>query len=177
VQLEQKVIEAKNGNKQAYVELVKNNKEMLYRTAFMYVKNEHDALEIVDETVYKAYISINKLKNEKYFNTWITRILINCALDYKKSSKRVIPLDETSGINKKFIYDEENNREEIIDLYEAVDKLQGKYKTIIILKYFRDMRIRDIANILCCSESNVKNYLHKSLVKLRIDLREGELSE
>ena len=67
------------GSKDSFAELIFLNKEYLYKTAFLYVKNEVDALEIYSETVYKAYISIHKLKNPNFFKTWITKILINNA--------------------------------------------------------------------------------------------------
>ena len=50
------------GDKEAFSNLIKNNKEYLYKIAFMHVKNEDDALEVVHETVYKAFISIRRLK-------------------------------------------------------------------------------------------------------------------
>ena len=51
------------GNDEAFLQLIDIIKENLYRTAFSYVKNEEGALDVVQETVYKAYISIDKIKN------------------------------------------------------------------------------------------------------------------
>lgn len=58
------------------------------------MKNEEDALDVLQETIYKAYISIEKLKEPKYFKTWITRILINNALDVIKKEKRISVIEE-----------------------------------------------------------------------------------
>ena len=65
-------------DKAVFIELFHQREEVLYRIAYMYVKNEDDALDIVNEAVCKAYSSVKRLKEPKYFNTWITRILINC---------------------------------------------------------------------------------------------------
>lgn len=156
----------------SYVELIHNNEKKLYQIAYLYVKNEHDALEIVDETVYKAYLSRKKLKNAEYFNTWITRILINTAIDYLRRGKKLLPLNED-------IYKESttnSSREELMDLYDAIDKLDSNCKTIVILKYYEGLSIDEISEVLNWSISKVKNYLHKSLVNLRIKLcEEGEI--
>jgi len=156
-------------DKVTFMELLQQRKEVLYRIAYMYVKNEDDALDIVNDAVCRAYSSIKKLKEPKYFNTWVTRILINCAVDYVKKGRKLLPFHEEI-INQTI----EDSCDNYIDLYDAVDSLRGKYKTVIILKYFEDLTISQIAVIMECSESNVKNYLHKALCDLRVELRESE---
>ena len=81
---------ARLGNDDAFYELIQQRKELLYRTAYAYVKNQEDALDIVSDTVYKAYRSLRKLKEPAFFNAWLTRILINCSLDHLKKQKRII---------------------------------------------------------------------------------------
>ena len=84
--LEEKVKKAQKGDDNAFYELISEKKEVLYKLAYTYVKNKDDALDIIQETIYKAYMSINKLKEPKFFNTYITtineRILIQ-TLPYK----------------------------------------------------------------------------------------------
>lgn len=80
--LQEIVLKAIRGDDDAFYILIENRKAMLYKTAFAYVKNKEDALDIVSDTVYKAYLSIDKVKSPEFFNTWMTRILINCALDF-----------------------------------------------------------------------------------------------
>ena len=162
------VEKAVRGDGEVFAKLVEERKDMLYRTAFLYVKNQQDALEIVDSAVYKAYVSIKKLKKPEFFNTWITKILINCAVDLLRYRKRVVQLSE----NYDDVYIESDSTISI-DLYNAVDKLQGKCKTVIILKYYNNLKISEVAEIMECSESNVKNYIHKALKELRINFDEG----
>jgi len=160
---------AKNVNEEVLQRLIEIDKHRLYRIAYIYVKNEDDALEIVQETVYKAFVNIKKLKQPEFFNTWITKIIVNASLDYIKKRNRLIYIEEERDLDK-------NAKEDIeyIDLYKAVDSLEGMYKTVIILKYFEDLRIKDIAKVLEITESNVKNYIHKALNLLRVELKEGE---
>jgi len=160
---------AQKGDDNAFYELLSQRKSQLYKTAFAYVKNKEDALDIVSDTVYKAYISIKKLKEPSFFDTWLTRILINTSLDCINKNSRVITLNEnvssTIGIITK-------DDDQIIDLKVAVDKLNGEYKTIVILKYFQDMTLVEIAKILQCPLGTVKTRLHKALGELRLDLKE-----
>jgi RNA polymerase sigma-70 factor, ECF subfamily len=82
------VEKAKKGDQKAFMQLIDTEKEKLYRIAYTYVKNESDALDIVQDTIYKAFISINNIKDVSYFSTWITRILINTSLDFIKKKKK-----------------------------------------------------------------------------------------
>jgi len=169
--LEEKIKKAQKGDDNAFYELISEKKEMLYKLAYSYVKNKDDALDIIQETIYKAYMSINKLKEPKFFNTYITKILINCALDLIKNNKNLVYTELLSKNNVSTPLATEEN----LDLYAAVDKLNEKYKTIIILKYFQDFTLTEISEILQCPIGTIKTNLHKALKELRIQLYEEEL--
>lgn len=153
------------GNDEAFLQLIDIIKENLYRTAFSYVKNEEGALDVVQETVYKAYISIDKIKNPKFFKTWITKILINNALDYIKKNKNVVYLENKDLI--KTIGAKDHDKDEKIYIWEVIESLDPKYREIISLKYFDDLTINEIASILKYPVGTVKTYLNKGLSGLR----------
>jgi len=163
---------AQKGDDNAFYELISERKSQLYKTAFAYVKNKEEAMDIVSDTVYKAYISIKKLKEPSFFNTWLTRILINTSLDYINKNSKVSSLKENISADISLILKDDDQR---IDLKEAVDKLIGEYKTIVILKYFQDMTLVEISKILQCPLGTVKTRLHKALGELRLDLKEETL--
>lgn len=168
--IEEQVKLAIRGDEKAFEYLMKINKEVLYRAAFAYVKNEQDALDILQETVYKAYICIDKLKEPKYFKTWLTRILINNAISFKNKNKKIINLtgDITNGLKSY----EGNTVDEKLDIFSSIKKLEDKYKTVIVLKYFQDLTITEISEVLNCPSGTVKTYLNKALSKLRISMGE-----
>ena len=169
VDTNEKIKLAQKGNNNAFYELISERKEQLYKTAFAYVKNKEDALDIVSDTVCKAYISIKKLKEPSLFNTWLTRILINTSIDcINKKSKAVSFRENVSSEISETIKDDD----QLIDLKTAVDNLHGNYKTIVILKYFQDMTLMEIASTLQCPLGTVKTNLHKALKELRLDLKE-----
>ena len=70
---------AQKGNDKAFLTLFQQYEQDIYRTAFVYVKNQSDALDVVQETAYRSFKSIKDLKEPKYFKTWLIRIAISCA--------------------------------------------------------------------------------------------------
>ncbi len=169
MEFKENVKKAIKGNKDSFTIIIQSRKEKLYRIAYSYVRNQEDALDIVQETVYKAFISINTLKNPEYFDTWIVRILINNSINYMKQNKKVLYLED-----EKFTKAESYNSVEYLDLHDALNKLDDKLKTIIILKYFEDLTIREIADILGEPINTVKTNLYRTLKKLKISIGEEE---
>lgn len=166
--------ESMKGNKESFGIIIKNNKEYLYKMAFLYVKDEQDALEVIHETVYRAFLNIEKLKKAKFFNTWITRILINVSIDFLKKKGKNEMLDESTPIRKEKC---EISTEEKLDLYNAIDLLNDNYKTVIIMMYFNDMKIKDISKVMEIPENTVKTYLRRAKQALGEILKEGYLDE
>lgn len=144
----------------------------MYRIAYCYVKNEHEALDITSQAIYKGYISFGNLKSNDRFDAWITRITINCALSHLKSKKRVVYLDQLEHYPTK---DNALKIEEKLDLYDALNKLEPEEKSYIILKFFLDMRFRDMAEVLSLSENTVKTRYYRVINKLKNFLNDEEV--
>ena len=160
---EQKTVKrAMRGSVEAYGILIREQKEYLYRTAYLYSGNEDDALEM-----------IRNLKDPGMFRTWITRILINVSKDYYKRIQRhaaaaelEIP-QETGGISA----------EERLDLYSAIERLPEKYRTVVILRYFDELKLDEIAYITGVPRGTVSGWLTRARQELRNILKEGYLNE
>lgn len=153
------------------VEYVLKNKEKYYRLSYSYVKNTDDALDIVQESVYKAISSVNSLKNPDYLKVWLYRIVVNTSIDFIRKNKKITVMDEESL----FIFDKgKNDKYEDIDLKLALSELPAKYKTIVILRYFEDLKIEEIAEILNENINTVKTRLYKALEILRISMNDKE---
>lgn len=168
------VNKAIKGDKDSLAILVKENKEDLYRIAYSYVKNTEDAIDIIQECSYKAMLYISKLKNPEYFKTWLTKIVINCSIDYLKTKNNELYFEdgiEASVESKKISTDEK------LDLHNAIDLLGEKYRTVIILKYFREMSIKNIADVMDIPENTVKTYLKRGKEALSKILKEDYLNE
>ena len=147
------------------VEYIKENQNKLYRIAFSYTKEEESALDIVQESIEKALKNIHQLKTTEYIKTWFYRILINESLQYVKKNKKLImySIDDL----EKNIYWEEDIQKDDIDIYKCVQKLNDKLKTVIILRFFEDMKIEEIAKVTNTNVNTVKSRLYKALEELK----------
>ena len=154
----------------SFEKLLLQYKSYLYKVAYTYVKDKQVALDILQETSFKAWLNIHTLKDEEKFKPWITKILVNTALNYIKKESKVIYMEDENSI----IYSEKSiSIEEKLDLYDAIDLLKPKYKTVIILKYFDDMKIEDISYVLNIPENTVKSHLKRAKESLSSILKEG----
>ncbi len=159
-----KVKRAIKGDKNAFSELIHENKDYLYKVSFLYTKNETDALEVLDETVYKSYVSISKLKKPENFKTWITQILINTAINFIRLRNRVLFIEDVNLCEEYII---ENNKDRELDLKEALNELKEKSSEILRLRYIEDMKISDISQKVNMPEATVKTNMRRSLKKLK----------
>ncbi|PEX86546.1 sigma-70 family RNA polymerase sigma factor [Bacillus cereus] len=166
------VKQARKGNDQAFEQLITFVRQKLYRTAYSYVRNEQDALDIYQETIYEAYLSLRKLKEPEKFQSWITKILVFKAIDFiRKSSKEFVVNDE---IFANLSAEENMNKlEQSLDLTTAFNFLDPTYKTIILLRYYHDLSIKEIADVLNSPEGTIKSQLHRAKHALRPILKEG----
>lgn len=153
---------------QRLVELIKTNKEKYYRVAFTYVKNRDDALDIVHNAIVKALQKLNQLRNREYLETWFYRILINESISFVRKNKNILYLDELP--ESRLPISEDIDKERYISLYSAIDSLSPKLKTVVILRFFEDMKFEEIAEITDTKISTVKARLYKALKLLKLDI-------
>lgn len=157
------------GDDESFLLVMQFNKEALYRTAFAFLRNEHDALEAMQEVTYRAYKKIHTVKEPSYINTWLTRIMMNYCQDQLKKKKR---FSNSELINEISV----NNDLVQFELQEALSKLSEQEQQLVYMKYFQDTKIKDIAVIENIPEGTVKSRLHKIMKTLRQHLTEkGEV--
>lgn len=147
------------------IEFIEENQDKLYRIAFSYIKNEDLALDIVQESIEKALRNIKTLKHEEYVKTWFYRILINESLGCIRRNKNAI-LCQVEDLKDDIEWND-NISIEGIDLYNNIGKLKEKLRTVIILRFFEDLKIEEIARITKTSPNTVKSRLYKGLEELK----------
>ncbi|MFS0673637.1 sigma-70 family RNA polymerase sigma factor [Ornithinibacillus sp. 179-J 7C1 HS] len=152
---------AMQGDSDSFEQLLITHRDRLYRTAFLYVRNREDALDVVQETAYKAFSSISQLRNEQYFLTWLTKILINCAYQVQRKRRNELASEHNIAVFPGA------RTEEKLDLSEAIGKLPANYQTSIILFYYYDMSLKEIANMLETPENTIKTYLSRGKKQLK----------
>ena len=169
------VKKAIKGDRNSFEELINIYFDRLYKEAYLRCKYEDDAKEIVQETIYKAYKSINTLKEPKYFKTWISKILINVANDYLRKNG-VVDLNHKEEDYICEVHND-NNVEVKIDLYNAIDELEDKYKDAIILRYINDLKLEEISIILDRPVNTIKTHLRKAIKDMKNLLKEGYIND
>jgi RNA polymerase sigma-70 factor, ECF subfamily len=166
---------AQKGNDKAFLELFQQYEQDLYRMAFIYVKNQNDAMDVVQETAYRSFKSIKELKEPKYFKTWLMRIAISCSIDLLRKRKNIVLL------KPEFAEFTTEAAQEVdilgIDLKDLIEKLHEEEKSVILLKFYQQMTFKEIADTLQLPLGTVKTILYRSLGKLRKTLKEEEANE
>ncbi len=144
-------------------QILTENYERYYRLAYSYMRNENDALDVVQESAYRAIRDCRKVRNKDYLSTWIYRIVVNTALDMLRRKKKENITEELPEIPVEDQYQD-------LELRTVLNQLDDKSRTIILLRYFEDLKLEDIADIVGDNLNTVKARLYRSLKKLRLNL-------
>lgn len=163
----------KKKDKQALlVRCITDHKEDFYRLAFSYVKNQEDALDIIQESIKKALSSIETITEPNSIKSWFYKIVVRTAIDFLRKQKKLTLVDnETID----FLSDGKEDAYENFDLHSALDELPLQYRTIITLRFFEDLKLEEIAEIVGENLNTVKTRLYRGLKLLRITITEEEL--
>lgn len=145
-----------------FTERVEAAKQKLYKTAMLYMGSHSTAMDVLDEALYKAWCAKNRLRDEAFFDTWITRILINECNNELRRQKRVCPIDELPETAAES-YDH-------LPLKEAIRRLPKELKDVIILRYFSGFTLAETAKMLNIPQGTAASRQRKALQLLRLEL-------
>ena len=154
-------------NQQEFAGRTEAVKARLYRTAYLYLGNEDDALEAVDEAVYQALRGLKQLRQPDFFETWITRILINVCHNELRRRKRFHPggddaLPDTAG----------PDAYEHLPLKEAIRRLPEELRSVVILRFFSDCTQAETAAALNIPQGTAATRQKRALALLKLELGE-----
>lgn len=161
--------EIRNGKKEAFAKLVEPFIAKAYHTALAILRSPHLAEEAVQNALIEAYQSIAAGKEIRRFSGWFSRVIANRALDLVRKENRFHGLDldsviihDTSALPIETLLRKEQSSE----ILAAVMSLDIQLRTVIVLYYFQEMKIDEIANVLQTNEGTVKTRLHRARVRL-----------
>jgi len=137
-------------------------KPRLYRTAYLYLGSESLAADTVDEAEYKAFISIKKLRQPEYFETWLTRILINECKKALRRLKREVPYNSA--------LEPSTEDYDTLPLKDAIQKLPQELIEVVIMRYFTGFTIVETAESLGIPQGTVATRGRRALQLLRLEL-------
>jgi len=157
------------GDEEAFFSFLSIHKRKLYGIAYSYMHNESDALDMLQEGAYKGWLKCHTLKDPAAMLPWLIRILIRCCIEEIRRRKRRPPIVMEQAYR--------NSPEMVsvakLDMENALNRLKPKYRHVIILRYYNDMTIPDIAKALGKAEGTVKTWLHQGLKQLRGKINYG----
>ena len=139
-------------------------KEKLYGMAWLYLGSQSLAVDAVDEAVYRGLRSCGKLREEQYFDTWLTRILLNECSREKKRQDREQAVDQ--------LPEQAWEDPDHLPLRAAVQALPEQLRAVILLRYFFDCTLRETAELLRMPRSTVHTREKKALKLLKLELSE-----
>lgn len=136
----------------------------MYRVARSYLRGEQDCLDAISETILKAWQKKDGLREERYFDTWLTRILIRECINIQRAQKRVVPMEtppETPSVPSK-----------APDVRDALDALPQKLRAAAVLHYMEGFPVADVAKAMRAPKGTVTSWLHYARLRLREALKE-----
>ena len=153
-------------NKQEFTRRVLAVENRLYRISCGMLQNPQDRMDAVQEAVTKAWANVDRLRREEYFETWLTRILINECHNLQSAGKNIVSLDK---LPEQGTYEGGNK-----PLRDALLALDMKLRLPVLLYYMEGYKLREIAQILRIPEGTVKTRLSRAKNKLKTLLEEDK---
>lgn len=146
---------AQNGDADAFVRLMEENRQKMYKVVICYVNNPEDAADIMQDTMLTAFEKIQDLKEPGYFKTWLTRILINKCKDFLDKRRWEIAFDE---MPEKACSDTTLDHLMYEELIQEVDE---QYRDILVLYYVEGFKSREIAKVLGMKDATIRTRLRR----------------
>lgn len=154
---------------QEYIQYAEALKGRLYRAAVLTLDSESAAVDAVDEAVYKGFRAYKKLRQPEFFDTWLTRILINVCNTELRRRRRELSMAE--------LPDTAQEQFDALPLKEAIRRLPKELREVIILRYFTGLTLEETAKALDIPRGTVSSRQKKALGLLRMDLADDQKEE
>lgn len=181
----QLVIRAQKGDNIAFEQLVMKHDRHVMNIAYGFRNNQDDADDIYQEVFMRAHRGLKNFQSKSKFSTWLYRITVNVCLEFKRKEKvrkhesldnyneeSENPISYVATIDSGLRTDKSTLDNEMNGLIKMeVEKLPRQLKMAFTLKYYKGLKIKEISNIMNCTEGTIKSYLFTSSRKLRDKLK------
>ncbi|CEH31488.1 RNA polymerase sigma-70 factor, ECF subfamily [Aneurinibacillus migulanus] len=181
---EQRIIQrAKNGDRDAFAELVDLYKDKVYHVSYRMVGNRQEAEDVAQETFLRVYANLDNYDPQYKFSTWIYRIASNLSIDLLRKRKKNLSIDaEISGAEGVDWHDRladtsKGPEEEVLtdelqgEVQGAIMGLSPKYRAVMLLRYIEDLSLQEISEAVQLPISTIKTRIHRGREALRKKLR------
>ena len=147
-------------------EIIYRYQDTVYRIAFTYCRNPSDAEDVAQEVFVRYIRKMPRLDSEEHLKAWLIRVTLNVSKSLLTSSwsKKTVPLSDHELVSN----DEPSN----VETYHAVMSLSEKYRSVVMLYYFEDYSVKEIAQVLNRTETAVQTQLQRARMMLKDKLKE-----
>ena len=167
--MEELVRRLKNGEKEAFEDIVALLKHNLFIIAIATVKDEYIANEAIQETFIALYLNIKKIKNAEKIECWAASVLVNnCKRLIKKYNKNIISFEDIK-IETTFSKNEYDKINDYLDFLKIIEFLNSEERTLMTMYYMDDYTTKDIAKILKMNENNVRSKIKRAREKIKLE--------
>lgn len=158
------VIKSKNGDISAFMKLLREKEEIIYKISFTYTKNKYDAEDCISEAAIKAFDKIKQLRNPEKFYSWYISVLINVCRRSIREKVKASSEEELNFVRDEFSYRSVDDK---IIIEGLLSKLKKDERDILALRYLKDYSIKEISNIMDMPLSTIKTKIYRSLNVLK----------
>ena len=167
---------AAGGDPSAFQALVERHRSMVYRVAYQFAGNHHDAEDIAQEVFIKVYRSLDRFRQDSQLSSWMYRIVMNACIDHRRrhSPAGAAPFGEEA--EQKMLNTPESRpdpedhayAEELGQVLETeIGRLPKGQRIVFVMRHHQGMKLCEIAGALGLAEGTVKRQLHAAVHRLR----------
>jgi RNA polymerase sigma-70 factor (ECF subfamily) len=150
----------------------------IYRLAYSYMQNEQDALDVVQTAVVKA-LSAASMREPRYLKTWVYRIVVHTAIDSLRARRRLVLSDDWSSVEGQAdvamgvaAAPGADAGTDALDARQALGSLPHDLRAVVVLRYFHDLALREVAEVLDVNVNTVKTRLYRALRLLNVEMED-----
>lgn len=162
---------------QRFLRWVQEYKDAILRTCYVYLSHQQDAEDAMQDTFLKAWKAMDRFDKDRSTSekAWLMRIAINTCHDYYRSRwfRRVDARQALEDLPQRYLLVEEQDIALTIDVMRLPEKL----KQVVLLHYYQEMTLREIAQVLNVAPSTVHRRLKQAQQQLKLDITGGEADE
>ncbi|WP_346725813.1 RNA polymerase sigma factor [Alteribacter keqinensis] len=179
---EELIKEIKDGSQAAMEVLVKKHYKTVFAYIYRKIGDHHLAYDLTQDVFVKMMKALDQYKNDGKFTHWLSRIAVNHCRDYFRSrpykqQNRENELNPLIPDHKQNVWDMLSKKEDSEKVKTAIKELPEMQREAIILKYYHEMKINEIATITDSKEATVKSRLKQGVGKLKALLQGGNRDE
>lgn len=159
---------AQKGDKEAFIQAVNDYMGQMYKVAKSRLSSDSDIGDAIQDTILSAYESLSKLKEPRYFKTWVIRILINKCNDIARRDSNITYIEDYNQVNSSASMEAiGENIEDKLDFTKTLEILDEEYRIVVVLYYVNGFTTKEIGEILNEKEGTIKSRLSRARQKLK----------